>query len=50
MTTAKLKGLQGDGAFMGTMDACVDGKQDKLIGSRQITGQLYDRQSAVFKI
>lgn len=50
MTTAKLKGLLGDAAFVGTRDVCADGKQGKLTGLQQITGQRYDRQSAIFKI
>lgn len=50
MTTAKLKGLLGDAAFVGTRDVCADGKQGKLTGLQQITGQRCDRQSAIFKI
>lgn len=50
MTIAKHKGLLGDGAFVGTRDVCADGKQGKLTGLQQITGQRCDRQSAIFKI
>lgn len=50
MTTAKLKGLLSDGAFVGTRDVCADGKQGKLKGLQQITGRQCDRQSAIFKI